>query len=449
MRSFTGTEDAILRDPNRKVYYQVLLDDEPVGFLAGDHTYDPFISGRIEANVGQRVQKATFTFHLGKAGKSLSPYLSFGIRGSGGDTGKAIYPGKNIQLRTAVVPPGGDPDSAWRFVFRGQIDSFEMDGEADTITVQCRDDFALEQDKWIDIHSTTDQGTIYGFPVDAARVDVAMAQVNTLAYEGAGRTIQVIGTPTLAVSAYWQEQMGLLEALTRLGVTTTGWDLRGKWDLTGQDRYDLTYYNPDRPMTASAVTYIGMGTGLPYHHLKINSSLTNVRNRCDVIPANDLRVPQRAEFAPSISDFGVRFAMLSEDLSSHIDTDAEALELAELMVSEMSRPSVDASLEMPYFWLLELNDLFSIAPDVPAGGGLPVSYDYSYIYAVTGIVHNFAENGDATTTLSGSLSVRVAMGEWLRGRQRVNQVKLGEPAGPGLNGDLWAQPEDLTLPTVL
>jgi len=151
-------------------------------------------------------------------------------------------------------------------------------------------------------------------------------------------------------------------------------------------------------------------------------------------------VPQRVTDPASIAKYGERFAGLSEDLSSHVDTDSEALDLAGIMVSDLSTPPVDVTLEMPYYWLFEINDLFQIEAD-------GFMYDSDNVYAVSGITHNFAENGEASTTVSGSIAARAATKEWLRGRKRLNQVRLGDPAGPGLDGDIWLQPTDLTLPT--
>jgi hypothetical protein len=447
MRTHSAQDDAILRTRGYKTHYELWLDESPIGRLAGDDAYNPFVSGSIEAQVGQPVQSATFSCHLGKGTKSLSPFLSTGIKNVAG-TGPACYPGRFVRLRTATTPAGESPAGYWRSVFHGRIDSFDMSptgSDADLITIKARDIFGETQDRWIHRLSVTDQGTIYGFPVDAARVDIAMQQVADLAYgfpASPGLTIVVEGIPALAVGAYWQEQMGLLEALRRLGTTTTGWDLRGRWDVRFQDQFDLTYYNPDRAKNQSNITTLGKDAGLPYHNLRLSSSLANVRNRCDVIPANDLRVPQRTEDAASIAEFGIRWAGLSEDKSSGIETDPEALALAGIMVSDMSQPPVDLTLDMPYYWLFEVNDLFQVLPD-------NFSYDGNHIFAVSNIVHTFAEGAEASTSIGGSLAARAAIREWTEGRKRRNQVRLGEPSGPGFEGDIWLQTDDLTLPTVL
>ena len=432
----SAAEEGALQTPNFKTYYEVWVGEESIGSLVGDRDYDPFMHGRIEASVGQPVQSADFTFHLGKGSRSLSPFLSTGIR-SGGRA--VIRPGGRVTLRTACVAPGVVPGlSNFRAVFTGRIDSYDMDAAQETITVRCRDIFSEYQDYQIDHLSQTDQGYIYGFPVAAARVDVAMQQVADLALGVAGGlTFQVQGTPGLAIGAYWQEYMGLLEAMRRLGTITTGWDLRGMWDAVAIDQFSLVYYNPDRAKALSEVRGIDR-----YYALKINSSLINARNVGDVIPANDLRVPQRASNAASIDEYGRRHAWMSEDKSSHIDTDGEALTLAQIMVSDLSGAPVDLVVDTPYNWTWQINDLFQLAPD-------GFSYDAAHIFAVSSIVHTFAESGDAMTSLGGSATLRAAVREWTDGRKRRNQVRLGEPAGPGFEGDTWYIVDDLTIPTVI
>jgi hypothetical protein len=447
MRVHTATEEAVLNQPNFKVYYEFRVEGPPgftLGDLAGDPTYDPFVSGSITASIDQPVQSASFTFHLGKGSKSLSPFLSTGIKNAA-RTAPAIYPGRRVSFRTACIVPEGhslglsDPQAAFRSVFQGRIDSVEPDPDNDLLTIKCRDLFAELQDHWIDTLALTADGYQYGFPIDAAPVHVAMQQIITKVYGvGAGPQILLEENPELAIGPGWIDgRVGTLEVLRRLGLQN-GWDLRGRWDWA-YDSFDLTYADPDRAKTLTAVTSFAKTR---YNSLKLSTGLANVRNRCDVIPANDTRIPQRVEDANSIAQFGVRFAGLSEDRSSHIDTDAEALALAGIMANDLSSPPVDVSLEMPYYWLLELNDLFQILPD-------GFAYDSDNVYAVSSITHTFAESGEPTTSISGGLTARAAVSEWTRGRQRLNQVRLGPPAGPGFEGDIWLQVDDLTPPTPL
>lgn len=436
-RVHSATDDTILGTPDYKTYAFLQIG-------GGAMTFDCFISGSIETNVGNPVQTATFNLHLGKGASSISPLLSTSQRNLNGN-GPAVDIGAEVNLLTACVAPGEDPLPSMRYVFRGYIDDYSMGSGEDVLTIKCRDIYGQTlADRWIDTDSVTDQGHQYGFPVGAQRVDDAMRVILALAM-GSGPIIDVQGTPDLALSAYWQEQMTVMDALRRVGCMTTGWDLRGRWDRSGLDQFDLAYYNPDRSKIISYVTLIGNeSSSIPhYTSLKLASSIANVRTVCDVIASgNDLRVPQRRESAIGIVHYGRRFAGLSEDISSHIDTDPEAAELAQIMVDDLSVPPIDVQLEMPYYWLLEVNDLFRIEPD-------GFMYDADNIYAVSSIVHTFAEDGSATTTLGGSLAPRTATREWFQGRKRMNQVRLGEPAGPGLEGDIWCQVDNLDPPTVI
>lgn len=444
-RTTTATEQAALASPACKTYIRTTINNLTLAELSGDPTYDPFMSGNIHVGVDQPVQTATFTFHLGRGNKSLSPYLSGGLRDEFG-TGPAIVEGGAITVSTASsLEATGDLSSVnWRHQFDGRIDTVEMDTERDTLTIRCRDIFAELQDHQIDNLSLTDQGYQYGFVIDAARVDVAMQQIIQKALvTGAVPTIFVRGTPTLSISSYWQEYMGVLDACRRIGTLTCGWDLRGRWDTFVENSFTLTYYEPANVIFVSDTVYVPSGdAGVCYTSLKAASSIINVRNVCDVIPANDLRVPQRIQVSDSINKYGRRHAGLSEDISSHIDTDAEALALAQIMADQLSTPSIDLVMNMPYYWLFQLNDTFQPGPD-------GYSYDADHVFSVSSIDHNFGEEGDYTTSVGGSLVRRAAVGEWMRGRKRRNQVRLGEPAGPGFEGDVWFMADDLTIPTVL
>ena len=437
MRSFSDQEFTVLCSRDFKTYYRTEISGNSI-------RVESFISGSIQANVGQPIQTASFTYDIGKGSNSLSPLLSIGLKDQTGLP--LLRVGQPILFYTATVPPGVDPEPFYRLVFDGNIQRYEMNPEQHTVTIHCRDLFGqLLEDHIIRTWSTTDDGIQYGFPIDAARVDIAMQQVIVKSMTN-GPQIQVEGVPDLAISAYWQDgRMGLLEALRRLGVTVNGWDLRGRWDLVVPDRFFLTYYNPDRTKsTQPPIVVTGNdNTGLPkYYSINISSDIANVRNICDVIPANDARVPQRNQDNASIELYGERFAALSEDLSSHIDDDNEAAVLAGIMVQDLSNPPVDIVLDTPYFWPWEVNDLFKPESD----GG--VVYDADHTFVVSAYNHTFDANGEASTEVSGSLVARSALTEWGHGRKRLNQIRLGEPSGPGFEGDVWFQPDDLTIPTV-
>ena len=69
---------------------------------------------------------------------------------------------------------------------------------------------------------------------------------------------------------------------------------------------------------------------------------------------------------------------------------------------------------------------------------------------MTSIDHTFGEDGEYTTAVGGSIITRSAVREWLRGRKRMNQVRLSDtPQGPGFEGDVWFTVEDITIPTVI
>lgn len=442
-RLFDGLEEVILQQPDFQTYYETRIDGVTIGQLAGDATYDPFISGSISENVGQPVTQGEFSYHLASASaaKSLSPLVyPFGINRFGGG-GPAIRLGARLTFYTACVLPGVSPIGFYRPVFDGRIDSFDLDDTTDIITLRCRDLFGETQDHQIDTLSNTDQGYIYGFVVDTAPVYAAVQQLLDKAYLTSGEAapvIKVLDVPPLSIGAYWQEQSGVLEAARKLGTTTTGWDLRGMWDTDQDDEYTLTYFNPS-PAIFRSLHVINRFFSLKYH-----SSIASVRNVGDVIPANDNRVPQRVEDAASIADYKRRWGGLSEDRSSHIDTDAEALVLAGIMVGQLSTPSVDVTLETPYNWTYQLHDRFQILGDnyIALSGR-------TNVYVFSSIVHTFAADGSATTAASGSTAARAALTEWTRGRRRLNQVRLGEPSGPGMEGDIWLQTDTLALPTVI
>lgn len=457
MRQYSANEFETLTLPQRSTHVRTYLQGTGLKSILGERDF--FHSGQLSCSLDQPVWRATLRYALGQGylGTGISPFLTSGLLPINIDT--CFDAGKNISLATYVAQPGAavapedvfGPD-LWHFVFRGVIDDVDVDPDRDLLVVQARCIVSRTLDRKIDILTTTPTGWNYGFVVTGGTLDQVLRQIYERMDQPSGN-FAVLGTPTFAVADFWQSgengNLGTLEAMRRWGLQN-GWDLRGRWDIDtsaggfGPDSYQLTYYQPDRFLTGEPLFFNQGSQSVPgtpsyFKITKLGRSRGPVRNRCDVIPATTARVPQRAEDFVSQGSYGVQFNGLAEDRSSGIDTDQEAIDLATINIQDLSQPPTTLAFEGPYFWLAELGDLFAL-------GANGVNYDLNQNYAITSITHDFLPGGETKTTISGSTSAAAANSEWRRGLPRRVHVSLSEPSGPGPQGAIWLQVDDLTLP---
>jgi hypothetical protein len=439
-RPITAADFVILSDVHYECHARVTIEASPLADVLGT---DPLLTYSVTADLNKPVMDLRATFHLGTGPTNLSPWMSTGARLSGRPL---LDPGRNIDLEVQTCRPGFAPTlgptdntSGWRTLFTGSIDDSDPATSGEQLSIVGRCAMLNTVQKKIDILSTTADGTVFGFTVDAGTVDAAMRQIADKAYGGAYPYVfAVIGTPALGVNAYWQDgQMSLYDALSRIAIQNDGWVLRGRWGVPpyGDDSYVLTYYDPGR--FAGARDWVFPANR--YFEVRgFPKSRRNVRNRVWVTPADGARVPVMAEDAASQILYGLNPAFISEDLSSHITDSAKASALAAIAVLDLGTPDTDFGLITRLHWPIDINDTVEIL-------GNAVHMDSNLVLAVSGYTHTGTANGDATTTIQTRPLPGAGVRAW-RALPKRTYVSLDPPVGGGLEGDTWYPVDDLTPP---
>jgi hypothetical protein len=116
---------------------------------------------------------------------------------------------------------------------------------------------------------------------------------------------------------------------------------------------------------------------------------------------------------PSIAQFGRRFAGITEDSTSQIDTLTEALRMAQSILEDLKDPEATHGVSAPFFWPIEVSDVHKYA----ANG---VHYDTDQTLAVVSFRHSVSGKKARTViTTRGKPSGGINRWLMMEGRQGV------------------------------
>ncbi len=168
-------------------------------------------------------------------------------------------------------------------------------------------------------------------------------------------TLRVVGNPDWGINPYKQERMPVWEALDRL-VKMIGWDLRVRWLPNSRTRAQLTLSEPGRANPSVSVYNLGPDN---YFSLeRFESTTDDVRNYVVVAygPAESRAFIVRKDQA-SIDRFRFpRVMWIEEGSDSMLQTEAEAIRLADAALTDLARPRETVVVKMPLFPLYEIGD---------------------------------------------------------------------------------------------
>jgi hypothetical protein len=214
---------------------------------------------------------------------------------------------------------------------------------------------------------------------------------------GFGSTsIVAASSPGWLVLPFIQQRETIFDALQTL-VDQIGWLLRMRYN-TGSGNWDLEIFSPDRNKTSPDFSL----TATQYetvNELRLDKS--EIRNVVRLIynstinqtPGGQLaRAIYEADDATSIAKYGRLVMELQEGTISSINDSADALALADAILSDLKEPKVKHEVTLPngYPWV-ELCDLVQFAANFR-------HYDSDQFLAVIGYEHR-CENGQMTTRL--------------------------------------------------
>lgn len=464
MRDISGDDFSILLTPDYKVHARLTIQNIPFADLLGTEPIESFV---VSTDVNQPVWTARPILNLLEGPMNLSPYYPGGATfdGGGGSGPVALLTAPFFQdIEIQCTAPGAAPSgSGWRKLFTGLVDAIDVDPVGGKVTLDLRDriasvlqDFEIENITDVVQPDSTTQPQ-WGFPVAAGLKEDALIAMLNAAYQYAyggpyGDAVQINpGESGTSISAFWQGPANLMEALRDIAVGKDGWDLRGRWDLSGRNSFQLTHYLPDQTPVIGQYSFgrsrAAGGSVLVYSQItRLNWDRRGVKNIAEITPADEARVPVISTNTASLTRYQQRrFLRVSEDKASHIDTPAEAADLGAIIVNALGEPPNAIEIECPFVWFPEINDTFSVESDgrsyiQPAGG---------QVFSVTHIEHHFVK-GKAWTVIGGRdgggvPAAKARLDKWAAEPRGV-YVSATAPVGPGKRGAIWVQP--LEFPAV-
>ncbi len=354
---------------------------------------------------------------------NLIPYVAADLSAG---VGPSVDAGRRIVIYTASVPMGDDPsDTDWRLVFEGFIDKFDWD--ANPVVLYCRDKGAAIVDTWFPAPNTivaddNIQTTL------TQLLDLLHLDVYTPLY------VPVVPDPEVLIGSFNYDVESGMDVLQRIA-QIIGWTLGFRYaDVFGEFR--LTFKDPGRTKTDPDFTIT------PSSYIKVNSQgldRTPVRNDIWVSyrPDNDPMTPRalvNAANAESIRRYGRRSMVIQEDDASPINSSDSAQYMADLIAFDLSEVDVDKTVDMPYFWPVELNDLIRFTPN-------RVHEDADLDIAVVGYKHTLDENQSRTQLMTRGKPAGSYWRWLLRKPTKPVTDPDGSPPGSALFSNLRQEPD--------
>lgn len=349
MRALTSAETSALQARHRSTSSRVLAEDA-TGTFRDLSTY----SGRNwihgvdwGGNVDDACASATVTLQREIYGISISTLADDSPLNA---DGPLIDVGREIAVETSTGPSGSARGAlGWRRVFRGEVDAPDLAAGAD-LTLACRDGGGVLLDTQIE------EERQYGTTEGVALHLVMQQLLDDVLGEGVV-TLAVPSAPTFLVTPYTQATGSLLQALQDLAALI-GWVVRYRWSETAGD-FALTLYEPERTKTVAdwvvtrkqllKVNRLGLSRDAIRNAIRLEYTDSATGNLAFVFVKDDA----------SIAKYGRRFMRLVET-ASPIDTEAEALAMANAALADLSAPPAEFEAELLYFWPVEVGDVLTI-----------------------------------------------------------------------------------------
>jgi hypothetical protein len=297
-----------------------------------------------------------------------------------------LQEGREIRLKTAVKPIAfrGTP-SAPMLSFEGYIE--DVDSTGGEIQVEALDKGSLLQATFIETERT------YSNDVGTALATVLQSILDDN-LGGGVVTLNTVGTPSWSVKKFVQPKLSTFEAVQAKALNI-GWDTRYRWD-SASSSFKFTLYEPDRAKTVPDFT---LDPALYKSVTQLKQTRRDVRNvwsitYSDRADLDEKGVPKRktrtVSDATSITRYGRRYAEISEDAASGIDTATEADRMINAALSDTKDPKADHILASHFLPHLDVGDLIRCK----ANG---VHYDNDQDLAVVSVSHELSASVQQTT----------------------------------------------------
>lgn len=389
---------------------------------------DWLLSASWAWNVEQDVGEAKFTLFRNDYDTSISPLTtrSYWNRTFENEYAALLRFLAPLKVETATVHYGQKPtEGDWRTVWEGTIDEITVStGDLPSIDVVARDPGGALVDAWITEPEA--RGDALGVALETQLQGVLDDWA-----EAPAPTLSTPLSPGWIIGRWEQAEMSVMEALTKLS-EQIGWSCRYRWsDVTEQ--FELTLYEPARDKTEPDVT---IEPGMVVDGMKLKLGRRGVRNAIEVAyydPITEKWAKVYVEDLASQQRYGKLWMRVGEEQGSLIETEAEALALANKILSDLKDPLAEFEVEMPYRPDIELNDLVLFKADLR-------TFDEDQALAVVSVEHVF-DGEDATTSLSLRGVPTAGTRRWLeKGRQTTERRKPrpGETPAP-IHNHRWRE----------
>lgn len=284
---------------------------------------------------------------------------------------------RRIKIETAVVPEGREYEDLDAFDWATKFDGFisAIDWTNDPIQVQCRDRIAPLQ--WTicePLASKAYREAQYGDDSSPVELETVLqeiiddhADVGAETLRGGKPTVYCPVSPSFGMR---KRSIGFdpIQTVLKSKTDQIGWQIRYVWNDDVKD-FLLTLSEPDRAVSVVLRTF----DPDVYDELRsVAVDEANIRNFChvvygDVADTDNLAVAKRkrasASNTASIEKYGRRYCQVAEEVTSDVDTLAEAEALAEAVVADLAEPKVSIEMVLPTWPQAELSDYYAVSPD--------------------------------------------------------------------------------------
>jgi hypothetical protein len=324
-----------------------------------------------------------------------------------------VYPYKRIRISLAVTPLDVPPSSSdWMLKFVGRITKSVVTESG--VQLSCRDSMGELADLFIEAEKE------YGSSTSTVDIEDVIQSILTDTSSGVtlwsvngsvGTEFDPGDSPAWAVNKYLQQRQTVMDAIKALA-DQIGFDLRYQWQTNAGD-FKLVLSDPERtsPTVARTISLSQMTS------LNVSLDVMSIRNYIRVLYTNkgNQRMSVDAEDTTSQGAYGRRFMEISEEVTSTIDTDTEAQELADRALLDLHLPKAQISGDIPLFPNVELNDYLGFLGDDRISG--------DYDLAVVNITHTVDGNiGKTSLVCTGSPASRR---NWINAQQTQSVKPVG------------------------
>jgi len=422
MRGYTAAQEARMRSPSRATRLRIVVEDENglykdwsdifgrdfvASLSMGEGLDDPGMTARIDLWWRQDHDNASPLV----TGTRLEGYI---------DAGRRVF---------ASVDVVGDPQDIgvdWVPIFDGVIDRWDFTSSPGSIDVRDRTTAHL-QDSWIKVDTPYTRGED---PLpDLSEVAWRLIDDWTTLSQS---QFYVPAAPGFAVSLDNQQPQSVHSGLMNL-TSLIGWDIRTMY-RDGFSEPLLTLYEPPRNQVTNDVTF---DAGMIRSLSGVSEGREDIRNTILVYYPDgdtsggqpDYKKVERVN-AASVAKYGEQWMELVEGADSGIDTQGEAEDLADRILSDLSQPRATLTITIPFWWPIQLNDYVGIGAN---GTHFAVQQDM----AVVGYEHNI-DSTQATTTLTLAGRAKAGTTRWLEREARPGQGVSRDTSTPNTPGFLSA-----------